>query len=463
MGEKEVFVTGKTKELALRQEFTPYQIQRILGFFSDKNPKDQFSAFNGFLTAEEKEIFKRHVEQFLTSEGSITINVRGDCLPEILKSLNVPKALAQKITDYCCLHIISQTNWDQDSIADVDSLPLPVYFSLKTLGRNAKEQMSNFLKEGGIMTIFSFKKPPNFYLQAIDNLPEGTLQEKISLVLSGKANGKTEEASHQFIVVDLIPQEPYEQRDFPNNPYHLRKLINERLDKKYERDYANLLLMAELLSGHMEEVKISLLAMGGLAGFFYFLDQLAKGQTTQEIYFGFQALVKVTTHLLANLVDFYSQHKLILKGENFFSQIRDLVRKFGWREAFIFANGGLMDLLSEYIGEIDFRLGSIVFGAEPVLGTGLTTLAGSHKISNNESFIERVKVLIENPAVLGMNTAAFLTFLTSVGLLGIAGEFHNPLAVVLVGGVSEPIYACLVTELFMRRKLKRLKNKLKGD
>lgn len=439
---------------------TKYQTERILNFSLD-NQSTPLSIFNGFLTEEEKKILWEKIDVFLRQGHVLRIkNNSQDLIPEIVEILSLPPFLAKKLKEYCQLNILSEPDIEKITEKN-ESLPLPVLLVLGTMGKGTKNQFKEFLNRGGIMTVFSFKKPPDFYLKAVEDLlSEESLQEKVSLVLSGKANGNLEEASHQFIVVDFISQEKVDEKDIPYNPCHLRKIINRRLDNNYEKKYATLVLMEELLKGHMDEVKITLLAMSGLAGFFYFLDQFTKGKISEELYYGFQALVKLTTHLLANLIDFYSQYKLFLKGENIFIQLKDLVKKFSWREGFIFANGGFIDLLSEFTGMIDPFLGSVVFGTEPMIGTSLTTLAGSYKTKKEGNFIERIKILIENPAVVGMNIAAFLTLLTSIGLLGIGGQFHNPLVVVLVGGMSEPICACLMTELITKGRLNNLRNKL---
>lgn len=439
---------------------TPYQLKRIFGFYSDKKPNEPFSFFDGFLTDQEKGILRNSIRD-INIDISLPQN-SSNLFSFLINSINLPPDLRKKIEDYCQFYVISSSDVGEIENDNTERFPLPVFLSLKTLGRSTRKQVMDFLRSGGIITVFSYKRSPDFYIKAIDELPEDiSLREKISLVLTGKSNKSIEEISHQFISVDFIPSEENGEEDSANN-IHLRKIVNRRLDKNIERFYAEIVLMEELLRGHMDEVKISLLAMSGLAGFFYFIDQFAKGSFNSDFYSAFQGLVKIITHLIANLIDFYSQYKLLLKGDNFFEQIINLIRKFGWREGFIFANGGFMDLLSEFAGEINNILGSVVFGAEPVIGTALTTLAASSKVSGKD-FIEKIKKIIENPAILGMNTAAFLTFLTSVGLLGLANQFHNPLVVVLTGGVSEPIYAFLFTELFTRIKIKKMINNLKNN
>ncbi|MFN4212515.1 MAG: hypothetical protein ACK4FL_00950 [Microgenomates group bacterium] len=245
----------------------------------------------------------------------------------------------------------------------------------------------------------------------------------------------------------------------------LNTTVNEQLDNCYENDYGKYLLGEAVLRKHMEEVKLSLMVMAGLAGFFHFADQMVKGKISPELYYGFQALVKIVTHIAANFVDFYSQYKMFLQGDNFFQQAKDLIKKLGWREYSIFATGAFLDSLSEQAGVINPLLGAGIFGAEPIVGTALTTVAGSSKNSNSKTghkfSLEKIKDLAEmNPAVLGRNTGAFLTFLTSVGLLGIAGGFHNPLMVVLAGGVAEPVFGALATEIFMRRTLRKKRREL---
>lgn len=454
----------REKNTRERRTLTSFQVNRIFGFFSDKNTMS-FSLFDGFLSQEEKDILRENIKQRLERRAELSLPQKdnSNIIPFLAELMKLPDNLRKKIEDYCELYVISASDVLNIENDDIEKLPLPVFLSLNTLGKKTLRQAMQFLENGGIITVFFYKRPLDFYIKAIDELPENmSLREKISLVLSGKSNRSIEEASHQFISVDFIPPEQTKPQDLPGNYNHLRKIINRRLDKKVERFYAEIVLMEELLRGHMSEVKISLSAMSVMAGFFYLLDQFVKGNINSDFYSAFQALVKITTHLTANLIDFYSQYKLLIKGEDFIDQIKDLIKRFDWREAFIFANGGFMDLLSELVGEINNILGSVFFGLEPVVGTGLTTLAASSRMSG-KNFREKIRQIIENPAILGMNTAAFLTFLTSVGLLGLADQFHNPLAVVLAGGVSEPIYALLFTELFSRLKIKKMRDDLKNN
>lgn len=114
----------------------------------------------------------------------------------------------------------------------------------------------------------------------------------------------------------------------------------------------------------------------------------------------------------------------------------------GGREIIILLNGTVLDGLSESMGEINPLAGSFIYGLEPGIGTASTTLVGSLRVGNsNDGSFTRLKKLLQNPAVESMNVAAFLTLLTSIGLLGLAHQFHNPFWVVMVGGFGEPTYA----------------------
>lgn len=464
--EKFVFLKTRKENIPL----SSYQIERIFSFPSDKKRNIPFSSFWGFLDEEEISILEKRVKDFLTLSPSFGLEEGRieNLMEKLVEVLNLPSFLSRKINDYVEFYILSSANFSEEDFFKED-LPLPVRLTLQTMGKSLKEQFFDFLKNGGIVTVFCYRRPPPFYVKAVDSLDGGlSLQEKILYVLSkGRENKDNEliEASHQFIIVDFIPPYEIEEKDEPGNPFHLRKIINRRLDENYEEEYARVILIEELLKTHMGEVKTGLIIMSGIASIFYFIDQIIKGKIGFREYQVFQAFIKLITHLSANFIDFYSQYKLFLEGKSFFEQLRDFLRRLTWRELFIFANGGFFDLLSEMAGEINYLFGAIIFGLEPMIGTISTSVAGSLQLAKHdkESKKNRFRILLENPAVLGMNIAAFLTLLTSIGFLGLAKQFHNPLAVVAVGGISEPIYASFFTELIKKRRIEKLKEELKNS
>lgn len=425
---------------------SPYQINRILRFTSDKDNQEKFSVFNGFLTEEEKKKLDDYISQSTFQDHKFRCNKKG-ILPYLLESLQVEKNLKRKILDYCGLYVITAADIPTIQSGQFEEFPLPVALALSTFGKNLRRQLLAFLRQQGVMTVFYFKRPPSFYLEAIEDFPQTmTVKEKILAVLSGKHQRSLEEASHQFISVDFIPPNPIEEKDEPGNPLHLRIFVNKRLDEKFEERYASILLLKEFLTNQMNEVVISLITMIGIGSFFYYLDQMAKGNFSNEVYQGFQALVKIITHFISNLINFYSQYKLILEGDNFFEQFKSLIKKFGWYEGFIFVSGILIDLMSELIGHYNTRAGSVIFGLEPVSGSVATTISFASKI-------EELKKILENPAIFAMNIASLGTLGLSMTFLG-GDLFHNSIAVALIGGFSEPAIAAFLTNFFLRMKIR---------
>lgn len=461
-----IFYLRKEQKDEESLELTPFQLSTILKFASDKTPRERLSIFNGFLSQDERRIFRQKIDDYFSQETGPFIFPSGaenDILPQLLELLDLPKELSDKVLHFCQLNLISRSDLEKLKNRKWKDLPLPVVLTWATLGKNLKKQAEHFLATGGVISVFSFKKAPNFYLEAVEAL-DGDLSvpEKILSVLIGKKDRKLEEQSHQFISVAFLPLKSEIRVDRSNNPYHIEKIVNRRLDRKFEKQYAALVLNKDLIKGHMDEVGLVLGTSGIMAVVFYVIDQIVKGKISSDLYSVFQTIVKITTHAWANLVDFYSQYKLFLEGENFFSQIKDFLRnKMGWREVVILLNGAVLDGLSESMGEINPLAGSFVYGLEPGIGTASTTLAGSLRVGDsNDGFFTRLKKLLQNPAVESMNVAAFLTLLTSIGLLGLAHQFHNPFWVVMVGGVSEPTYAFFLNRFFTERKTAQIKNEI---
>lgn len=439
-------IRRKEKENGRTVALTPYQLSQILNFASDKSQEAPGSIFGGLLGDKERAILTEAVAGILM-EGlsSLSFSPQQNILPAIVSQRNLPKGLADKINGFCQIHLISEKTV-ADLGVDLSKFPLPVVLtwkSIENIEKGLRDQVIEFLRKGGIISVFSFKKPP-------ESLSAEELEQEIT---------------HQFISVNLIPPASPTSEEEVMFFNFLNRKVNQRLDDDYENGYRAYLLTEKLLKTHMEQVKLSLMATAGLAGFFYFIDQLAKGKISPELYYGFQTLVKIITHLTANFVDFYSQYKMFLWGNNFFQQAEDLIKKFGLREYLIFVFGAILDSLSEWAGMINNFFGASVFGLESMFGTAFTTIVASSRHPNNtpenNGFKNNIKTLIEdNPAILSKNIAAFLTLLTSVGVLGFAHLFHNPLAVVFVGGVSEPLASALLTEIFMRRDLAKKRKEL---
>jgi len=446
------------------------QFLQIACFFPDKKKPDennQLGAFNGFLEDFEKEIFLTNLANFGNENTIYLPSRRGDYLPSLLKELNTPPALAKKICSHWRLDILSTANTAKvkkffkglkdngKQLRENDNFSLPIKLLLLSLNDTERQTVLKFLEDGGVLSLLSAKKPTKKFVEMVDSLSFDTMQEKIRYVFSpeGKGNKIIEEVSHQFMNVSLA-----NESNWSEDIFNIQIKIADVLDRKVEADFSRIILLKALMGLEMKEVKIALGSSAALASLFYLIDQIAIQKTNNEnIYFAFNNLVKIITHGWANLIDFYAQYKFLINGKNFFKELRSLFQQIGWKGGLIFLQGMILDILSEIVGKNDSFMGSVIFGLEPAAGTWATTFL-AYKSSNNKNnheklfFTDKVKRLLENPAVLGMDIAVFLTFLTSVGLLGLKGEFHNPLAVVGVGALSEPLYASLITTLIERKK-----------
>jgi len=456
---------------------TKEQFIQIASFFPDQEePTDnnRLGAFNGFLNDDEKKELWNRLTGFSAAEILLQ-SKRGDYLPSVLEELGISSALAKKIRSHWQLEFLTEKDIEKiknffTGIQTGDKVrrdfSLPVTLLLLSLSDEERTKLVNFLENGGVLSLLSAKRPTKEFIKVVENLPFSTIQDKIAYVFSdkGRPNEKINSVSHKFMNVILVSEDDFGQ----GNLFKLQREIAESLDK-IESDFARIVFLKTLIGINMGEVKTALASSAVLASLFYLIDQIAVQKTNNEnIYFLFHSLVKIITHAWANLVDFYAQYKLLINGDNLFFELKDLVKKISWKGGLIFLQGMILDVLSEIFGHNDSILGSVIFGFEPMAGTSMTTVLATNQFKRsfddddeqNLSFIMRLRKLLENPAVLGMNAGVFLTFLTSIGLLGLAGQFHNPVAVVGVGALSEPLYASLIITLIQRRRARKEEERL---
>ncbi len=437
-----------------------------LALMMGRHKGQNISIYNGFLKPEEVTEIQDKIQKL--SNLVLKENRKRGYLKDLLEQLGLPRQLQERLIENFQLDLITRNDIDfikdllisfenDSSLLVKAKLSLPIRIFIKTLidlEDKDREAIFNFLRNRGIIQINSVLRPTPEYIEAIESQSGVSLQEKISQVLKNRNNNRgrdqLEESSHRFITINFIKTEGV---GLTEEEITLLDRLSEKTNP-YEERYARIILTRAILSENMNEVRIALLSMGGMAGVFHIINSIVENRASEEFYFIFQGLVKSFTHVVANLIDFYSQFKLFLKGDNLYEEFKDLINRIGVKGYLVILNGIIMDFVSELLGK-DFGhfLGSLVFGLEPSIGTSLTSFLGLQEIENetkNEekiSIIDRIKTLLENPAVLSMNFAAFLTFLTSVGILGIADQFHNPFWVVFIGGFSEPFYAALISKI----------------
>jgi len=446
------------KERSIRREIfknserkitlTPFQLGEILRFLgpNDDGKYVEGGALGGLLTKEEQDSLRN--ASLSSSLPLFEIPVFSyDLLPGLINFFRAQpsvKAVLEKISKVGRLYVFTEE--DLQTELSFRQLPFILQYALSKAGKDIFGQIKDFLKEGGIVTLFVFEEPLPAYVEVLNKqAPNASLIEKVALALKPSDNDKElKAASHKFITINFIP--PTKESPKPEkrgNFAHLRKGLNQRIEE-FERMYAMMILFKFLAKEEMKEVIWTLVALTCAVPAFYALEKSLRDDLLA------QATIKVLTHLISNLVNVYVQYKTQLEGENFFQQLKDFFRKLPkMREALIGVGAGfVIDPLSEVIGRLNQIAGAFVFGLEALVGSVLTTtnVLRERKFNGNQEGI--ASLIKENPAVLGINLGAAATVLTSVGILGLLDLFHNPAAVAFVGGVIEPLVATLTIKLY---------------
>lgn len=108
----------------------------------------------------------------------------------------------------------------------------------------------------------------------------------------------------------------------------------------------------------------------------------------------------------------------------------------------------LTEFTAKELGDVP---GAVVYGLIPLLVAGFTTLdtvKSLQKRLDHEGIVETMKAMFKNnPAHLGIDIGALTTFFTSVAVLGMGGQLHNPAAVALIEGAEEHTLAALITKM----------------
>jgi hypothetical protein len=422
---------------------TPFQLREILTFYGANGEK--FGALGNLLNSHEQDVLKECFsgdDSFIPKVSAFGHNI----LPGLIDYFRESEAreVLEKISRFGELYVITEQDFqNKESFL---KLPFIVQYSLSRAGRAIFSQIRDFLNNGGVVTLFVFKKPAPAYVEVLnERAPNVSLAEKVDLALripDGDKELKT--ASHQFITINFIPsKEEKQQPEKVGNFAHLRKVMNPRIDELEEK-YARMVLSKFLAEEEMREVIWTLAALTCASPFFYVINNFLDGN------FLAQTTIKVLTHLISNLVNVYLQYKAHLEGEKFLEEIGDFFKKLPHMKEAIGGIGGgfILDPLSEVIGQLDRIGGAFVFGLEALVGSLLTTV-NLIKERKSKGYYKGIKDLLhENPAVLGMNIGAVASLLASVGILGLLDKFHNPTAVALVGGMTEPMVAALTIKLY---------------
>ncbi|MGB9883558.1 MAG: hypothetical protein ACPLRN_03545 [Microgenomates group bacterium] len=427
----------KNKETQ-QTSLTPHQIKQALSF----GKEHLFST--DLITPQEQQVIKEFSQSLTDTPTPLFISNHNlfEALIQLTKNQPNPdiKKIFERISDYVSLYAI--TAQDLESEKSFSKLPFEAKLVISTCGRGIFSQLKQFLENGGILTVLFFRKPSPNYLEAIsEESDHSSLSplEKVHRALTSPSEN-IKQASHQFISIEFTPPQP-DNQEMLQQASHLTKIISPRVNK-IEEELAKIKLLEALMNEEMKEVFISLGSLGFSVPFFYVLNHL--GENNQLA----QATIKILSHFTSNLINAYAQFKLWLKGDNSIEEIKDFLSKIIKNPLILsmMTAGMGIDALSEMIGKNSPLAGSAIFGGEAVFGSVITTLASLRQNSHQHSFLQELK---ENPAALAMNLAALGTMAASIGVLGLADQFHNPLAVAVIGQATEPLLAALFTKLII--------------
>ncbi|GAB4219737.1 MAG: hypothetical protein Fur009_7270 [Candidatus Microgenomates bacterium] len=445
MGKYENLIHNKHPEIKPKNDrfkLSPFQIQEILSFPSQKN--GDFLPFGALLNIlnEKEQKTLTDFSHSLTESFSIKKNDVLAVLINQAKKTNNPEAqkILEKISQYVDYYLVTA-----DDISDPSSfsqLPFELQLIISTCGKKIFSQLQKFLSNNGILTVLSFKKPIPNYIEAINQeYPQLSPLEKVYQAIH-QPSKKIQEASHQFISLNFIPQSPDDKNEI-ERANHLKQVISPRVDK-IEEQIAKIKLLEAILNDELKEVFISLLGSTLTIPLFYVLNNLGENNPTT------QALIKIISHLTSNLINAYAQFKLWLEGDTNIEEIKDFFEKIARSPLFLstMITGMGIDTISEIVGQTNPFFGSTIFGSEAVIGSLSTTIV-SLKQQNHKEKHSFLKELKENPAALAMNLAALGTMMASIGVLGLADQFHNPAAIALVGQATEPILAAIFTKIII--------------
>lgn len=334
---------------------------------------------------------------------------------------------------------------DLSNEKNFDALPQIVKYSLSNLGKGMYKKARQFVDAGGVMMQLTFNKPTPEYKEEIEKTEGNTMTEKV-IVAVHKPTPELIHAGHEFISVSWYPEN---KEEYNGTASQLTDVVNRRIDNNIEDDYARLVLMKTLMR---EEMKSSIYAMSATAAtipLLHFINEHFQDNALA------QTLIKFIPPFVADLVTFWSQLNPWLDGDSTTSKLKDFGHKLITSHKTSFATSIGATILgsagAEYVGrEYGDVAGAYLYSGIPAVVAGITTIDTVKSLQKKmgTSFGETTKIMFaNNPAHVGVDIGAALTFATGVGVLGYGGQLGNPTALALIEGAEEHTFAALYTLL----------------
>lgn len=334
---------------------------------------------------------------------------------------------------------------DLSSEKNFDALPQMVQYSLSNLGKGMYKKARQFVDAGGVMMQLTFSRPTPEYKEEIEKTEGNTMTEKVIMAVH-KPTPELIHAGHEFISVSWYPEK---QEEYNGTASQLTDVVNRRIDNNMEDEYARLVLMKTLMR---EEMKSSIYAMSATAAtipLLHFINEHFQDNALA------QTLIKFIPPFVADLVTFWSQLNPWLDGDSTVSKLKDFGQKLITTHKTSFATSIGATIIgsagAEYVGrEYGDVAGAYLYSGIPAFVAGVTTVDTIKSLQKKmgTSFGETAKIMFaNNPAHVGIDIGAGLTFATGVGVLGYGGQLGNPTALALIEGAEEHTFAALYTLL----------------
>lgn len=430
---------------------SPYQLSTLMEF-RGYSPKEKrfvpYAGLGGLLNAEEIALLK---STFSATESELEPHTYSD---DTLKDLEdgaqdpTVKAVLKKIRKFIDVEVVTNTHLSDETA--FKQLSLPTRYVVSQMKQDFFDNAKDELENDTVIVISRFKKPSPHYLKAIEEIKGENTIEKVAIALEDK-DEKVNQVSHEFINVALIPKEF--SSDHVQTLQERNKILNSRVDKNFEDDYAKAILIQTMLG---KEMKGAMYGIVGVAACMPLLHLLNENFHDNALA---QTLINFIPPFCADLVTFYAQLAPWLEGDTFSAKSTDFFKRlwFGGSHNRSFMASLVTTIAASAGAEITKQRlgmlsGSIFYGGVPFLVALMTTLdtvrSLQTKSKDKKSFMETLRIMFaNNPLHLGIDTGALLAFLTAIGVLGVGGQMDNPTAKSLIEGVEEHAIASTFTML----------------
>lgn len=420
-------------------------IMRFSGYTQEQKKLIPYVGLGGILTEEEENILKNAYSS--SKSGDQVKPYQEDILLQLMHETKDKRlsAILKKIRKYIGVEIV--TIDDIKSPKAFERLPLSSQFIVSQMKtdffRNAQEEM----EKGTVIAISRFKKPSPHYLKAIEETKGESTVEKVTIALENNDEA-LKSVSHEFINVQLIPV--HNGTDSSNVIHQQTKTLNLRVDKNFEDDYAEAILMKTMLT---KEMKGTLYGMVSVAACMPLLHMLNENYHDNPLA---QTLINFIPPFIADLVTFWGQLSPWLEGDTFSEKSRDFAKRLlsgSHRRSFATsilttaAGSAGAELVNSKYGPVP---GSLVYGGVPFFVAAMTTHDTVRALQKRtgKSYLQTAQMMFaNNPAHLGIDIGAAVTFPSAVLGLGVAGQMNNPTAKALIEGVEEHAIASTITML----------------